>query len=158
MSKSLMIRVYITQTEGADSNVELEVNDKQTVGEIKKLLLDKDQSLNVEELVFDNEPVEDSKLISSFAVSDGELLLFTAKRRTLEVRTARRRPRCTFASCNSAPLRGVGDCNQCEGKFCSRHRLMEQHLCSGLKNCKQQLHERNAVKLQQQQTVAHKVL
>ncbi|ANB15820.1 Tmc1p [Sugiyamaella lignohabitans] len=67
------------------------------------------------------------------------------------------RKRCTFKSCISAPLRGVGDCVFCEGHFCSKHRLLEQHDCVGLQNCKQQLHERNAVKLHQQQTVANKV-
>lgn len=51
------------------------------------------------------------------------------------------RKRCSAKSCISLPLRNVGDCSFCEGHFCSRHRLLEQHNCVGLKNCKEQLHE-----------------
>ncbi|KAF5101871.1 hypothetical protein DV451_002056 [Geotrichum candidum] len=67
------------------------------------------------------------------------------------------RKRCSAKNCISAPLRNIGDCSYCEGHFCSKHRLLEQHQCIGLKNCKQQLHDKNAVKLQEQQTVANKV-
>jgi len=65
--------------------------------------------------------------------------------------------RCSFKSCTSAPLRIVGDCSFCDGHFCAKHRLLEDHKCTGLQDCKQQLHERNALKLQQEQTVASKV-
>lgn len=51
------------------------------------------------------------------------------------------RKRCSAKNCISLPLRNVGDCSFCEGHFCSRHRLLEQHQCVGLKNCKEQLHE-----------------
>ncbi|GMM51095.1 Tmc1 protein [Starmerella bacillaris] len=155
-----LIRVSIR---GSDSNKEevsrlnLDVSRSQTVGETKKMLLDRDGSLAVDELMFNGEPVDDDQILSSFPSSEEESLLFTARRRTLEVRTARRKPRCSFKICNSTPLRGVGDCRNCNGKFCSRHRLMEQHDCAGLQGCKQQLHERNAHRLQQQQTMPNKV-
>lgn len=160
MDNTQLIRVSIRES---DSNKEeisplnLSVNRSQTVGETKKMLLEKDSSLNVEELMFNGELVEDNRQLSSFHSSEEEPLLFTARRRTLEVRTARRKARCSAKNCNSTPLRGVGDCRNCQGKFCSRHRLMEQHDCAGLQGCKQQLHERNALRLQQQQTMPNKV-
>lgn len=160
MDNTQLIRVTIRESESNKEEVSplhLVVNRSQTVGETKKMLIDRDSSLAVDELMFDGEGVEDNRLLSSFPSSEKSSLLFTARRRTLEVRTARRKPRCSHKNCNSTPLRGVGDCRNCNGKFCSRHRLMEQHDCAGLQGCKQQLHERNAMRLQQQQTMPNKV-
>jgi hypothetical protein len=72
-------------------------------------------------------------------------------------RTKSKSKKCTFQNCTSAPLRMVGDCQFCQGKFCSKHRLLESHNCSGLKICKDKSYERNALKLQSEQTVASKV-
>lgn len=55
--------------------------------------------------------------------------------------TKKSKKRCSAKNCISAPLRYVGDCQFCNGHFCSKHRLLEQHNCIGLQNCKQQLHE-----------------
>lgn len=160
MDNQQLIRVSVSR--GSTSNEEipplvLEVRRSQTVGETKAMLHELDSAVAVEELAFNGERVDDSRILSSFPESDEEALIFTAERRTLEVRTAKRRRRCSFSKCNSLPLRGVGDCQNCAGHFCSRHRLMEQHKCTGLQGCKQQLHERNALKLQQQQTLPNKV-
>ncbi|KAG0684165.1 hypothetical protein C6P40_001232 [Pichia californica] len=65
--------------------------------------------------------------------------------------------KCHFNNCTSTPLRIVGDCQFCQGKFCSKHRLLENHNCKGLKICKDKCYERNALKLQSEQTVASKV-
>lgn len=65
--------------------------------------------------------------------------------------------RCLFKSCSSAPLRMVGDCGHCHGKFCAKHRLLEDHLCTGLQYCKESAHERNAMKLQSESTIASRV-
>lgn len=136
--------------------LELEVSSSQTVGETKRQVQELDSSIAVDNLLLDGAKVDDNLLLSSFSSTT---LIFTAERRTLEVSAApvKRRKRCSFHGCTSLPLRGVGDCQRCEGRFCSRHRLMEQHQCRGLQGCKQQLHERNALRLQQQQTVQNKV-
>lgn len=160
MDNKQLIRVSVRRGSSHSEEVPplvLKVSRTQTVGETKKMMYDLDSSVAVDELTFNGEKVDDDRLLSSFPASDEEALLFTAERRTLEVRTAKRRRRCSFTKCNSAPLRGVGDCQECRGHFCSRHRLMEQHKCSGLQGCKQQLHKRNAMKLQQQQTLPNKV-
>lgn len=65
--------------------------------------------------------------------------------------------RCLFKSCTSAPLRMVGDCGHCHGKFCAKHRLLEDHLCTGLQFCKESAHERNAMKLQSESTITSRV-
>lgn len=65
--------------------------------------------------------------------------------------------RCSFKTCNSAPLRMVGNCSHCQGKFCAKHRLLEDHLCQALQFCKDSAHERNAMKLQSESTITSKV-
>lgn len=65
--------------------------------------------------------------------------------------------KCSFKACNLAPLRMVGDCGHCKGKFCAKHRLLEDHLCQGLQFCKDSAHERNAMKLQSESTITSKV-
>jgi predicted nucleic acid binding AN1-type Zn finger protein len=63
-----------------------------------------------------------------------------------------KRARCTFKDCPSAAQRIVGDCGFCKGQFCSKHRLLEDHKCDGLEDCKKQSHERNAAQLQSERT------
>ncbi|KAF3992163.1 hypothetical protein FT663_01298 [Candidozyma haemuli var. vulneris] len=65
--------------------------------------------------------------------------------------------RCSFSSCTSVALRMVGDCGHCNGKFCAKHRLLEDHSCTGLQYCKDDAHERNAMKLQSESTIASRV-
>lgn len=65
--------------------------------------------------------------------------------------------KCNFSKCNSTPLRLVGDCGHCNGKFCAKHRLLEDHYCHGLQYCKDNAHERNAMKLQSESTIVSKV-
>ncbi|CAL9734668.1 AN1-type zinc finger protein Tmc1p [Monosporozyma servazzii] len=64
---------------------------------------------------------------------------------------------CLYADCTKPNAKFVGDCNFCNGHFCSNHRLMESHNCVGLDNCKEQLHQRNADKLNKEQTIAPKI-
>lgn len=156
------IRVTVRRTANGteqECSLDLELSPSQTVGETKELVRRKDATFPIDQLTLDGKEVEDATVLSTFLDSKDETLVFTAERRTLQVSAApvKRRKRCSFTNCTSAPLRGVGDCGLCEGRFCSRHRLMEQHKCTGLQNCKDTLRERNALKLAEQQTVAHKV-
>lgn len=156
------IRVTVRRTANdneQECSLDLELSPTQTVGETKELVRQLDATFPVDQLTLDGKEVEDNTALSTFLDATDETLVFTAERRTLKVSAApvKRRKRCTFANCTSAPLRGVGDCGLCEGRFCSRHRLMEQHKCTGLQSCKDSLRERNAHKLAEQQTVAHKV-
>jgi predicted nucleic acid binding AN1-type Zn finger protein len=45
-----------------------------------------------------------------------------------------RKLRCSFKECKDAAQRIVGDCAFCEGHFCGKHRLLEDHQCQGLED------------------------
>jgi predicted nucleic acid binding AN1-type Zn finger protein len=62
--------------------------------------------------------------------------------------------RCSFKECKDAAQRIVGDCGFCAGHYCGKHRLLEDHKCEGLEDCKKQSHERNADKLNSERTFA----
>ncbi|KAF2085416.1 putative polyubiquitin [Saccharata proteae CBS 121410] len=64
--------------------------------------------------------------------------------------------RCSYKDCKDAAQRIVGDCGFCSGHFCGRHRLLEDHKCEGLEDCKKESHERNAERLNAERTVAIK--
>jgi len=64
--------------------------------------------------------------------------------------------RCSFKQCKDAAQRIVGDCGFCNGHFCGKHRLLEDHKCEGLEDCKKESHERNAERLNRERTVAIK--
>ncbi|KAI0597366.1 hypothetical protein F4775DRAFT_593495 [Biscogniauxia sp. FL1348] len=44
------------------------------------------------------------------------------------------KPRCTFKECRSAAQRIIGDCGFCDGHYCAKHRLLEDHKCTGLED------------------------
>ena len=44
------------------------------------------------------------------------------------------KPRCTFKECKGAAQRIVGDCAFCDGHYCAKHRLLEDHKCTGLED------------------------
>lgn len=64
--------------------------------------------------------------------------------------------RCGFKTCKDAAQRIVGDCGFCSGHFCGKHRLLEDHKCPGLEDCKKESYERNAERLEKERTVAIK--
>lgn len=65
---------------------------------------------------------------------------------------APRRIKCSFKECKDAAQRIVGDCAFCEGHYCGKHRLLEDHKCEGLENCKKEAHEQNAAQLEAERT------
>ncbi|CAJ2502743.1 Uu.00g101370.m01.CDS01 [Anthostomella pinea] len=44
------------------------------------------------------------------------------------------KPRCTFKECRSAAKPMMGDCGFCDGHYCAKHRLLEDHKCTGLED------------------------
>jgi len=60
--------------------------------------------------------------------------------------------RCTFKDCKEGAQRIVGDCGFCNGHFCGKHRLLEDHKCTGLEDCKKESHDRNAAQLNSERT------
>ncbi|KPM37068.1 hypothetical protein AK830_g9496 [Neonectria ditissima] len=47
---------------------------------------------------------------------------------------APKRIRCTASQCREPAQRIVGDCTFCQGHFCGKHRLLEDHKCTGLED------------------------
>ncbi|AJT87177.1 hypothetical protein H635_YJM1083O00202 [Saccharomyces cerevisiae YJM1083] len=80
-----------------------------------------------------------------------------SSRRVTKKTTKKKKNACYFDTCSSVASKFIGDCNFCKGHFCSKHRLMENHACNGLTSCKEQLHQRNADKLEAEQTKAPKI-
>ncbi|MCJ1331681.1 hypothetical protein MMC10_008372 [Thelotrema lepadinum] len=60
--------------------------------------------------------------------------------------------RCTHDDCKEVAQRIVGDCDFCKGHFCGKHRMLEDHKCEGLEDCRKESHERNAIKLESEKT------
>lgn len=42
--------------------------------------------------------------------------------------------RCSHKDCREAAQRIIGDCGFCNGSFCGKHRLLEDHKCTGLED------------------------
>ncbi len=42
--------------------------------------------------------------------------------------------RCTYKDCREGAQRIIGDCGFCQGHFCGKHRLLEDHKCDGLED------------------------
>jgi hypothetical protein len=90
-----------------------------------------------------------------------------------------KKQRCTFKDCRDGAQRIVGDCGFCNGHFCGKHRLLEDHKCDGLEDvsspsqswllglggvvkdimanesmiqCKKESHDRNAAQLNAERT------
>lgn len=62
------------------------------------------------------------------------------------------RPRCTFKQCKAFTQSISGDCGFCKGQFCRTHRILENHQCEGLEDCKKAAHEANAAQLNSERT------
>jgi predicted nucleic acid binding AN1-type Zn finger protein len=60
--------------------------------------------------------------------------------------------KCSFEECRLPAQRIVGDCSFCEGSFCKNHRLLEDHDCQNLEDCKKALHAANAMQLNKERT------
>ena len=69
----------------------------------------------------------------------------------------KKKAKCLFQLCHLAPLRMVGECQHCNGKFCAKHRLLEDHHCQDLQTCRDTAHEKNAMKLNNESTIANRV-
>jgi len=60
--------------------------------------------------------------------------------------------RCTYKEYREGAQRIIGDCGFCKGHYCGKHRLLEDHKCDGLEDCKKESHDRNAAQLNAERT------
>ena len=75
---------------------------------------------------------------------------------TTAQRSGPKKLRCGVADCKDAAQRIVGDCTFCKGRFCGKHRMLEDHKCIGLEDAKKESHDRNADKLNSERTMVLK--
>jgi predicted nucleic acid binding AN1-type Zn finger protein len=59
---------------------------------------------------------------------------------------------CRFGDCRAKRVLIAGDCRYCSQTFCMAHRVPEDHVCTGLEDCKQAARQRNASKLLSERT------
>ncbi|CCH58727.1 hypothetical protein TBLA_0A09420 [Henningerozyma blattae CBS 6284] len=64
---------------------------------------------------------------------------------------------CAYNGCNNVAKKLIGECQLCNGIYCSKHRILETHDCSGLRDCKMELRERNMKKLINERTISEKI-
>ena len=67
-----------------------------------------------------------------------------------------KRPRCSHLGCKAAPFIGA-DCDYCQNRFCSRHRLPESHSCSNLQTVREIEKARNEAKVRGEATKQTKI-
>jgi len=60
--------------------------------------------------------------------------------------------------CSSQAMRLVGECSHCSATFCGRHRLPEDHNCSGLDGAKENAWKENKEKLEKEATGSGKMV
>ena len=89
--------------------------------------------------------------------------------------------KCSYKDCKEGAQRIIGDCGFCNGHYCGKHRLLEDHKCDGLEDvsssssspqwwlvglgldeelmadlcdvqCKKESHDRNAAQLNAERT------
>lgn len=69
-----------------------------------------------------------------------------------------KKPRCSLPVCNAFAQKIVGDCQFCGGHFCGKHRMLEDHDCAGLADCKKESHALNKAKLESERTSAVRMM
>ena len=66
--------------------------------------------------------------------------------------------RCSLSDCHKKTVPIVGDCKRCHKSYCSNHRMLEDHMCSGLNECRKDARTDLSEKLMEQKTIAKKAM
>jgi ubiquitin len=107
----------------------------------------------IQKLFFEGKPLDDLSTLSQSGLHDGSEILVEYS----IVVKAKSNKLCTYGECTKKPLMGVGDCKFCSGKYCSAHRLPEDHFCANLQDCRKQSFDKNKEKLMKEKCVGLRI-
>jgi len=141
------IKILVTMVSGATAELEMEPTD--TVKKLKIRIAEKEiqyasspSQQNLLQLLFDGRPLVDTETLSKSGLKENSEVIsdFVLPK----LKTSKQ---CSFDTCNKKSLNGLGDCKYCNGKYCSAHRLPEEHACSNMQDCKNASFMKNKTKL-----------
>jgi len=108
-------------------------------------------------LIYGGRQMDDSRSLESFGLVEGATIGLVLR---LRGGAPKKRCACFIAvteRCSSAAIRIVGDCPHCSASFCGRHRLPEDHACTGLQSCRDAAFLKNKEKLESERTIGTKI-